>query len=281
MGVSSVPDTSSDIRVSSIWIQGRTQAKDQQKLYCDRKKKKSTFRAVEDGLSYNEEVADGEKSCWAPWPPRCRRLVRISRSIPDWCRRIHQKRIHTTQTEDRRPALSFVRDHNLYAAHSPQWWLVVASNQAVQRFTFLPPGPLTTQAMGPSPCCSLSPSPGPWITLHTYISEHCDNAALSKFTKIIGHCLEQLWQQQVLFPCVNNFSNLKQCNWSQTICCPSGETWLVGKVGNPGNHFLRHTVGVQPELPPPTLTYTKTQAHTFTRSIQLLCQVFSAVCLLK
>ena len=176
---------------------------------------------------------------------------------------------------------------------------VVASNQAVQRLTFLPqsstfswkvffsnlwphpPGPLTTQAMGPSPCCSLSPSPGPWITLHTYISEHCDNAALSKFTKIIGHCLEQLWQQQVLFPCVNNFSNLKQCNWSQTICCPSGETWLVGKVGNPGNHFLRHTVGVQPELPPPTLTYTKTQAHTFTRSIQLLCQVFSAVCLLK
>ena len=80
----------------------------------------------------------------------------------------------------------------IYAAHSPQWWLVVASNQAVQRFTFLPPGPLTTQAMGPSPCCSLSPSPGPWITLHTYISEHCDNAALSKFTKIIGHCLEQL-----------------------------------------------------------------------------------------
>ena len=155
-------------------------------------RKKTTFRAVEDGLSYNEEVADGEKSCWAPWPPRCRRLVRISRSIPDWCRRIHQKRIHTTQTEDRRPALSFVRDHNLYAAHSPQWWLVVASNQAVQRFTFLPPGPLTTQAMGPSPCCSLSPSPGPWITLHTYISEHCDNAALSKFTKIIGHCLEQL-----------------------------------------------------------------------------------------
>ena len=39
MGVSSVPDTSSDIRVSSIWIQGRTQTKDQQKLYCDRKKK--------------------------------------------------------------------------------------------------------------------------------------------------------------------------------------------------------------------------------------------------
>ena len=101
-------------------------------------RKKSTFRAVEDGLSYNEEVADGEKSCWAPWPPRCRRLVRISRSIPDWCRRIHQKRIHTTQTEDRRPTLSFVRDHNLYAAHSPQWWLVVASNQAVQRLTFLP-----------------------------------------------------------------------------------------------------------------------------------------------
>lgn len=88
-------------------------------------RKKTTFRAVEDGLSYNEEVADGEKSCWAPWPPRCRRLVRISRSIPDWCRRIHQKRIHTTQTEDRRPALSFVRDHNLYAAHSPQWWLQI------------------------------------------------------------------------------------------------------------------------------------------------------------
>ena len=72
-------------------------------------RKKSTFRAVEDGLSYNEEVSDGEKSCWAPWPPRCRRLVRISRSIPDWCRRIHQKRIHTTQAEDRRASLSFVR----------------------------------------------------------------------------------------------------------------------------------------------------------------------------
>ena len=88
-------------------------------------RKKTTFRAVEDGLSYNEEVADGEKSCWAPWPPRCRRLVRISRSIPDWCRRIHQKRIHTPlkpRTDEQPCHLSETTIYMQLTLLSGGWW---------------------------------------------------------------------------------------------------------------------------------------------------------------
>ena len=169
---------------------------------------------------------------------------------------------------------------------------VVASNQAVQRLTFLPQSStsswkvffesLTTSSTafdhsGHGPQSMLFSFSVTWALdyfayIHIRTLWQCSIVKIYKNHRSLSRTA--LTATSTFFPCVNNFSNLKQCNWSQTICCPSGETWLVGKVGNPGNHFLRHTVGVQPDLPPPTLTYTKTQAHTFKRSMQLLWQVF-------
>lgn len=218
MGVSSVPGNSSDIRVSGIWIQGRTQAKDQQKLCCDRKKKnqrsgrlkmvwvitrRSRMVKSRAGLHGPHDAAG-----WSGFPDQFQ--IGAAESIRSAYTPLKPR------TDGQPCHLSETTIYmQLTLLSGGWWWLQIKRSNDWRSYlrARLLAGRLFFESLTSSSRAfyhsghgrqsmlfSFSvTSPGPWITLHTYISEHCDNSALSKFTKIIGHCLEQLWQQRVLF----------------------------------------------------------------------------------
>ena len=200
MGVSSVPGNSSDIRVSGIWIQGRTQAKYQQKLCCDRKKKnqrsgrlkmvwvitrRSRMVKSRAGLHGPHDAAG-----WSGFPDQFQ--IGAAESIRSAYTPLKPR------TDGQPCHLSETTIYMQLTLLSGGWWWLqikrsndwrsyLRARLLVGRFFFSnlwphPPGPLTTQAMGPSPCCSLSPSrhlgPG-LLCIHTYQNIvtilHCQN----------------------------------------------------------------------------------------------------------